>query len=430
MAFDLLEDLKARGLIVQTSGDDRLTEWLKKAPRILYCGFDPTADSLHIGSLIPLLTLRRFQLAGHQPIALIGGATGLIGDPSFKSKERALHSHETVSKWAEALQNQMASFLDLDGSVGALVVNNIAWTRNLELLTFLREIGKHFSVSSMIAKESVKQRIERDGDGISFTEFTYMILQSYDFTELQKRFGCSLQIGGSDQWGNITEGIELTRRLCGVKVHGLTMPLVTKADGTKFGKTEDGTIWLDPRKTSPYSFYQFWINTADSDVYKFLKFFTFLSLTEIESIESHDRIHAGRPEAQQRLASELTLMVHGSVGLSAAKRISQSLFTGSVENLSESDFEQLIQDGLPVTQITTNQQGSTLTNLLTEVGMATSGKQAKDALLGGGLLINGQPVNAKQNTDLESCFNSSKALFGKYFLTRLGKKKYHLFNLS
>lgn len=290
----ILQDLDSRGLITQTSSESELEAHLSSGSRTVYCGFDPTADSLHIGHLLPLLTLKRFQLAGHRPVALAGGATGMIGDPSFKSKERKLNSLETTRDWAEKIKGQLSKFIDFDcGANSALIVNNLDWTQELDVLTFLREIGKHFSINAMIQKESVRQRIERDGEGISFTEFTYMILQSYDFAVLNRRYQCSLQIGGSDQWGNITAGIDLTRRLNQQQVYGLTMPLVTKADGGKFGKTEEGTVWLDGRKTSCFAFYQFWLKTADADVYKFLRYFTFLELSEINSIEANDRTRLG-----------------------------------------------------------------------------------------------------------------------------------------
>jgi tyrosyl-tRNA synthetase len=293
MSSALLTDLRARGLVFQVAGEEALPAWLDGGMRTLYAGFDPTADSLHIGSLVPLLMLRRFQLAGHRPIALVGGATGLVGDPSFKAQERQLNTPEVVAGWVERLRDQVAAFLDFDaGERSALVVNNLDWTRDLSVLDFLRDVGKHFSVNAMIHKESVKQRLDREGSGISFTEFTYMILQSLDFAELQRRYGCGLQLGGSDQWGNITGGIDLTRRLHGAQVYGLTMPLITKADGSKFGKTESGTVWLDPRRTSPYAFYQFWLSVADEDVYRFLRYFTFLSVEDIDAIERADRERA------------------------------------------------------------------------------------------------------------------------------------------
>ena len=272
MSRALLDDLRARGLIFQLAGEDTLPAWLDGGRRSLYAGFDPTADSLHIGSLVPLLMLRRFQLAGHRPIALLGGATGLVGDPSFKAQERQLNTPDIVAGWVERLRSQVGRFLDFEcGDTAALLVNNLDWTGEMSVLAFLRDVGKHFSVNAMIQKESVKQRIEREGSGISFTEFAYMILQSFDFAELHRRYGCGLQLGGSDQWGNITGGIDLTRRLHGAQVYGLTMPLITKSDGSKFGKTESGTVWLDAARTSPYAFYQFWLSVADADVYRFLK---------------------------------------------------------------------------------------------------------------------------------------------------------------
>ena len=352
MSSALLDDLRARGLIFQIAGEDDLPGWLDGGMRTLYCGFDPTADSLHIGSLVPLLMLRRFQLAGHKPLALVGGATGLIGDPSFKAQERQLNTAEVIAGWVDKIEQQVSQFIDFDaGEASAEVVNNLDWTAGLDVLTFLRDVGKHFSINAMIQKESVKQRIEREGSGISYTEFTYMILQSFDFAELNKRYGCSLQLGGSDQWGNITGGIDLTRRLHGKQVFGLTMPLITKADGTKFGKTESGTVWLDPARTSPYAFYQFWLGTADVDVYKFLKYFTFLDVAEIDAIERADAERQGRPEAQMVLAREVTHLVHGQEGLDAAVRITESLFNGSIEALSESDMLQLRQDGLPASTV-------------------------------------------------------------------------------
>ena len=267
----LVMQLEQRGLIAQYSGDENLAAHLDVS-RTLYCGFDPTADSLHIGSLVPLLMLKRFQEAGHRPIILVGGSTGLIGDPSFKAEERKLNSPEIVAGWVEKIRHQTSQFVDFDESLpnGAIIVNNLDWTAGIDVLDFLRDVGKHFSINSMIQKESVKQRLQRDGGGISFTEFSYSLLQSLDFAELNRRYNCTLQIGGSDQWGNIVGGIDLTRRQNQSQCFGLTSPLITKADGSKFGKTESGTVWLNAGKTSPYSFYQFWLNVADEDVYKFL----------------------------------------------------------------------------------------------------------------------------------------------------------------
>lgn len=431
MSSALLDDLRDRGLIFQIAGEDDLPGWLDGGVRTLYCGFDPTADSLHIGSLVPLLMLRRFQLAGHKPLALVGGATGLIGDPSFKAQERQLNTTEVVEEWVEKIKNQVSGFIDFDlGDASAEVVNNLDWTANLDVLTFLRDVGKHFSINAMIQKESVKQRIERDGDGISYTEFTYMILQSYDFAELNRRYGCGLQIGGSDQWGNITGGIDLTRRLRGNQVFGLTMPLITKADGTKFGKTESGTVWLDARRTSPYAFYQFWLGTADVDVYKFLKYFTFLDVADINLLREADDQRQGRPEGQLVLAREVTRIVHGEEGLAAAERITESLFSGSIEALAQDDLLQLRQDGLPASTVSRNDFPDTLTQMLVDAGMAASGKQVKDALGRNAVAINSRAVGAGQNSDVNTCFDASLALFGRFYLVRLGKKKYHLFELD
>jgi len=431
MSSALLADLHARGLIFQIAGEDALPEWLDGGSRTLYCGFDPTADSLHIGSLVPLLMLRRFQLAGHKPLALVGGATGMIGDPSFKAQERKLNTEDVIRDWVEKLKIQVAQYIDFDaGDSSAEVVNNLDWTAGVDVLTFLRDVGKHFSVNAMIAKESVKQRIDREGSGISFTEFTYMILQSYDFAELSHRNDCSLQIGGSDQWGNITGGIDLARRMYGKQVFGLTMPLVTKSDGSKFGKTESGTIWLDPARTSPYAFYQFWLNAGDDDVYRFLKYFTFLDVADIDALEAADAQRQGRPEAQATLASEVTRLVHGDSGLLGAMRISEALFSGSLEALSEADVLQLRQDGLPASFVARNNLPDTLTQLLTEAGMAASGKQIKDALGRGAVLVNNQVIDWSMNGDVSAVVALDAALYGRFYLVKLGKKKYHLFELG
>ena len=310
------------------------------------------------------------------------------------------------------------------------MVNNLDWTQNLNVLDFLRDVGKHFSINNMIQKESVKQRIEREGAGISYTEFTYMILQSYDFAELYKQNNCTLQIGGSDQWGNITGGVDLARRLYGGQVHGLTLPLVTKSDGTKFGKTESGTIWLSPNKTSPYAFYQFWLNTADADVYTFLRYFTFLSIAEIAAIEADDASSGGRPEAQGVLAKEVTRLVHGEEGLEAAERITASLFSGELSDLSEGDFEQLALDGLPSSQIGAAELDAPLTSLLASCGMVKAGREVKDALGRNAVWINGVAKGAEDNMQAAACFSNDGALFGRFFLVKLGKKKHHLIEIK
>lgn len=429
MSETLLQDLKARGLVAQMTSEEELEKHLSEGSVTLYCGFDPTADSLHIGSLVPLLTLKRFQEYGHKPLALVGGATGLIGDPSFKAQERKLNDDSTVAGWVEKLKKQVSAFISFDcGDNSAVVVNNLDWTQNVNVLTFLRDIGKHFSVNQMIAKESVKQRIDREGAGISYTEFTYMILQSYDFQQLNASHGCTLQIGGSDQWGNITGGTELTRRMNGNQVFGLTLPLITKSDGTKFGKTESGTIWLDAAKTSPYAFYQFWLQTADADVYRFLKYFTFLSVSEIDQIEKDDAERQGRPEAQRILAEEATRLIHGEEGLAAAKRITEALFSGDTSSLREQDYAQLAQDGLPSSVMDLEVVAdSPLTTILSEAGMAPGGKQVKDALQRNAVIVNGVAHGMEDNMNALGVFAAKNALFGKYFLVKLGKKKHHLF---
>jgi len=421
VTIDVIRDLDSRGLISQmSSGDDLRT--VLEAGCTVYSGFDPTAESLHIGNLVPLLALRRFQIAGHKPIALVGGATGLIGDPSFKSSERQLNSADVVDSWVSRIKSQVSQFLDFDsGENAALVVNNLDWVQGIGVLDFLRDVGKHFSVNSMIQKDSVKQRLEREGAGISFTEFSYMILQSYDFAELYRQHGCVLQIGGSDQWGNITGGIDLTRRLHRAQVYGLTIPLVTKADGQKFGKTETGTIWLDSRKTSPYAFYQFWLNSADADVYMYLKYFTFLSPLIIADIELSDRSSEGRPEAQSILAKEVTRLVHGMDGLEAAQRISEALFSDDVASLDIADLEQLKLDGLPSTELEAADVIVDIVQVLVETGLAASRKMAREFVANKAVSVNGVRVNSD-----EYLLERSGALFGKFFVVKRGKKLFHL----
>ena len=416
---NLLADLEMRGLINQMTSPEELAQHLQES-RTLYCGFDPTADSLHIGSLVPLLVLRRFQEAGHKPLALVGGATGMIGDPSFKAQERKLNDEETINGWVEKLKHQVSALIKFnDQPNSAEVVNNYDWTHNVDVLTFLRDIGKHFSVNQMIQKESVKQRIDREGEGISFTEFTYMILQAYDFSELYNQQACTLQIGGSDQWGNITAGTELSRRRYRGQVFGLTLPLVTKADGTKFGKTESGTIWLDASKTSQYAFYQFWINTADADVYKFLRYFTFLSEAEMLAIEERDKAAQGRPEAQSVLAREVTQLVHDEAGLQAALRISEALFSGDLAQLTDADLEQLYQDGMPASEA--GAESLALVEALVKTGLAKSNKMAREFIGNGAVSINGEKC-----ADLEASLAPVSALHGCYHVLKRGKKLFHL----
>ncbi len=431
MTAALIDDLKARGLYNDCTGEADLVARLDSGCQTLYCGFDPTADSLHIGSLVPLLVLKRFQQAGHKPLALVGGATGLIGDPSFKAAERKLNGPEVVGQWVEKLKAQVSRFIDFEsGESSAKVVNNLDWVGGMNMLDFLRDVGKYFSVNQMIQKESVKQRLDRDSGGISFTEFSYMILQSYDFAKLNEIENCILQIGGSDQWGNITGGTELTRRMNGNQVFGLTLPLVTKSDGTKFGKTESGTIWLDPSKTSPYAFYQFWLNTADADAYKFLKYFTFLSVEEIDAIEAQDAQIQGRKTAQPILAKEVTQLLHGEEGLVGAQRITDALFSGDAAQLSENDLKQIKLDGLPSSDLSESELvDKPLTSLLSEAGLG-QGKQIKDALGRNAVIVNGEAYGMGALMSAPSIFSKEKALFGRFFITKLGKKKHHLFELK
>ncbi|MBO0502944.1 tyrosine--tRNA ligase [Aeromonas veronii] len=412
----LLDELTERGLVAQNSDPAALADHLA-TPRTVYCGFDPTAGSLHIGHLVPLLMLRRFQLAGHTPVALVGGATGLIGDPSFKATERSLNSADTVQGWVASLSAQIRALLPADEGLSApQLVNNGDWMGQMSALDFLRDIGKHFSVNAMLARESVRQRLARPDQGISFTEFSYALLQSYDFAVLHQRLGCTLQIGGNDQWGNITSGMDLTRRLHQAQVHGMTLPLITKADGTKFGKTEGGAVWLDPALTSPYAFYQFWLGTADEDVYRFLRYYSFMSLSEIDALEAEDAKRQGRKQAQQVLANELTELVHGKAALAAVQRISELLFSGDVARLGESDLAQLAQDGMPSSTVS----GETdLVSLLVSCGLANSRRIARELLAAGAISLNGV---LKQDDQL----SATDRLFGRYLLLRRGKKQYHL----
>jgi len=425
----IIQDLQSRGLIAQTTDIEALDALLNEQKIALYCGFDPTADSLHIGHLLPVLALRRFQQAGHTPIALVGGATGMIGDPSFKAVERSLNSAETVAGWVESIRNQLKPFLSFEGENAAIMANNADWFGSMNCLDFLRDIGKHFSVNAMLNKESVKQRIERDDVGISFTEFAYSLLQGYDFAELNKRHGAVLEIGGSDQWGNITAGIDLTRRLNQKQVFGLTLPLVTKSDGTKFGKTEGGAVWLNAKKTSPYQFYQFWLKVADADVYKFLKYFTFLSIEEIDAIEAKDKASGTKPEAQRILAEEMTRLIHGEAALQAAQRISESLFAEDQSSLTESDFEQLALDGLPAFEVSDDLN---VVEALVKTGLASSNKEARGFVNSKAVLLNGQaaelnnPNHAAERPDNAYLLTDAHKRFGKYTIVRRGKRNHAL----
>lgn len=413
----LLQDLHERGLIAQLTDAETLDKMLQEEKITLYCGFDPTADSLHLGHLVPVLILKRFQQAGHRPIALVGGATGMIGDPSFKATERKLNTPDVIASWVGKIRGQVEPFLSFDGDNAALMANNHDWFGAMNCLEFLRDIGKHFSVNAMIKKESVQQRLVREDQGISYTEFSYSLLQGYDFAELYQRHQCVLQVGGSDQWGNITAGTDLTRRLHQTQVYGLTVPLITKADGTKFGKTESGAVWLDPKKTSPYAFYQFWLNTADADVYKFLRFFTFLPVDRIAEIEATDKASGGKPEAQRILAEEATRLVHGEIALLAARRITECLFSGQLADLTENDLEQLAQDGMP--GIALDSAADSLIDALAASGLAKSKSEARSFIQGGSVTVNG--IKA---ASLDHRLVGDDRLYGRFTILRRGKKQY------
>jgi tyrosyl-tRNA synthetase len=380
MSTSFLEDFEARGLIADAS--EGLAGHLATGSRTLYVGFDPTADSLHVGSLLPLLALRRAQLAGHRPIVLVGGGTGLIGDPSGKTGERALNPKEVVHEWAERLKRQVAPFLDFDGDrSSALLTDNYEWISELDVVAFLRDVGKHFSVSVMLAKESVKARLP---SGISYTEFSYQVLQAYDFLCLFRRHACTMQMGGSDQWGNITAGIELIRRVDGQSAFGLTLPLVTKSDGSKFGKTESGTVWLDAARTSPYEMFQFWLNTADRDVVRFLKYFTFLPLAEIGELAEATRTSPERRDAQRALARHVTALVHGEAAAREAERRSAALFGGDAAG-SGADGGVVLPD-----EAATWPLWKLLSVAVAEAGASMSTSEARRLIQQGGVEVDGR----------------------------------------
>ncbi|AET65887.1 tyrosyl-tRNA synthetase [Desulfosporosinus orientis DSM 765] len=416
--MDIFSDLKERGLIYQHTDEDALRKRLTAGPMALYCGFDPTADSLHIGHLLPLLVLRRFQLAGHKAIALVGGGTGLIGDPSGKASERTLNPKEIVAQWAQKIKDQFGRFLDFDTQNNpAILANNYDWLGSLQVIEFLRDIGKYFPLGAMLAKDSVESRLSK---GISFTEFSYMILQSYDYLKLNEMYGCEMQIGGSDQWGNITAGIELIRRTSTEEkeMHGLTLPLVTKSDGTKFGKTEGGAVWLDPEKMSPYKFYQFWMNTDDKDVVKFLKYFTFLSIEEINELAEEVEKQPEKRRAQRALAEDVTKLVHGQEALVRAENITKAFFGGGLGNLTAVEIEEGFSD-VPSTVV--GNPEISLVEALVQVGAVSSKRQARESLEQGAIYI-----NDIRHTELETTVSQLERLDGKYVVLRRGKRNYYL----
>ncbi|CAC6939224.1 TPA: tyrosine--tRNA ligase [Staphylococcus aureus] len=414
----LIEDLKWRGLIYQQTDEQGIEDLLNKEQVTLYCGADPTADSLHIGHLLPFLTLRRFQEHGHRPIVLIGGGTGMIGDPSGKSEERVLQTEEQVDKNIEGISKQMHNIFEFGTDHGAVLVNNRDWLGQISLISFLRDYGKHVGVNYMLGKDSIQSRLEH---GISYTEFTYTILQAIDFGHLNRELNCKIQVGGSDQWGNITSGIELMRRMYGqTDAYGLTIPLVTKSDGKKFGKSESGAVWLDAEKTSPYEFYQFWINQSDEDVIKFLKYFTFLGKEEIDRLEQSKNEAPHLREAQKTLAEEVTKFIHGEDSLNDAIRISQALFSGDLKSLSAKELKDGFKD---VPQVTLSNDTTNIVEVLIETGISPSKRQAREDVNNGAIYINGE-----RQQDVNYALAPEDKIDGEFTIIRRGKKKYFMVN--
>ena len=418
MSNALLEELQWRGLIYQQTDEQGIEDLLNKEQVTLYCGADPTADSLHIGHLLPFMTLRRFQEHGHRPIVLIGGGTGMIGDPSGKSEERVLQTEDQVAKNVEGLSAQMHKLFEFGTDKGAVLVNNRDWLSQISLISFLRDYGKHVGVNYMLGKDSIQSRLE---NGISYTEFTYTILQAIDFGHLNRELNCKIQVGGSDQWGNITSGIELMRRMYGqTEAYGLTIPLVTKSDGKKFGKSESGAVWLDAEKTTPYEFYQFWINQSDEDVIKFLKYFTFLSKEDINRLEQSRDEAPHLREAQKALAENVTEFIHGKEALDDAIRISEALFKGDLKSLSIKDIKAGFKE---VPQVEVSKETTNIIDVLIESGIASSKRQAREDVNNGAIYINGE---REQSVDYN--LTDEDKFDNEFTIIRRCKKKYFMVN--
>ena len=415
MTIDLIDDLKWRGLIAQTTDEAELRKALAK-PITLYVGFDPTAPSIHVGNLVVLFVLRRFQLAGHNPLPLVGGATGLVGDPSGKNEERTLNTTEVVGQWVDRIKGQLSKFMDFETEKNpAVMVNNLDWTAPMSAIEFLRDIGKHFSVNQMLNKDAVSARLEKDG--ISYTEFSYQVLQSMDYLELFRRHNCTLQIGGSDQWGNITAGLDLIRRVESASAHALTVPLLTKADGTKFGKTAGGSVWLDPEMTSPYAFFQYWLNSDDKDVINFLKVFSFKTRSEIEALETAHNANPEAREAHRELARELTSLVHSPEIATRVEEAARALFgQGDLTSLDEKTLSSALAE-LPRTQVESGSEMPTWVDLLAATGVVDSKSAARRIVKEGGAYLNNEKV-AGEDFRLEK----SHFLCGKYAVLRKGKR--------
>jgi tyrosyl-tRNA synthetase len=420
--MDLLDDLSARGLVYQQTDADGLRRHLAEDRRSLYAGLDPTRDSLTIGHLVPLLMLARFQRAGHRPIAVMGGGTGLIGDPSFKATERPMLTREQVEHNVARIRENAARILETSGPNAALFLNNADWLEKLSFVDALRDIGKHFSVNAMVQRDSVRERLQNREQGISYTEFSYMLLQAYDFLYLYRSHGVTLQAAGSDQWGNVVAGIELIRRTERIEAFGLTNPLVLKADGTKFGKTETGAVWLSPDRTSPYAFYQFWLNTADADIEKYLKFYTFLPVAEIEGIAADHAKNPGARAAQRLLAEHVTRLVHGDDALAQAAAATRALFSGEVAGLSKATLEEVFASAssstLPKSKL--DGEGAILVELLVEADVAKSKREAREFLEQGAIQVNGERAG------LDARLTSASLLHGEVVLVRRGKKSWHV----
>ncbi|HVA75075.1 MAG TPA: tyrosine--tRNA ligase [Acidimicrobiales bacterium] len=417
----LLDDLAWRGLVHQLTDHEAIPQRLEGGPVVLYIGFDPTADSLHVGSLQQLAMLRRFQEAGHRPIALLGGGTGMIGDPSGKSEERQLLGRDELEANKAGIAEQMGRFLDVGGNSGAILADNADWLGQANLLDFLRDVGKLFSVNEMVRKDSVRERLEGREQGLSFTEFSYMLLQAWDFLELHDRYGCEMQLGGSDQWGNITEGVDLIRRRRGVKAFGLTSPLVTKADGTKFGKTESGNVWLDPKRTSPYAFFQFWLRSSDADAGHYLRRFTFLPRPRIEELDAATTDHPERREAQRALAREVTSMIHGPDEARRAEEAAAVLFTDAISGLDAKTLDSVLADA-PTTSLagSTLETGVPVVDALIESGLASSRREARQLLSQGSVYVNGHRIDEERSLSVKD------ALHGRWIVIRKGKANQHV----
>ena len=416
--MNIFEELKARGLIFQTTDEAALIKALTETSVNFYTGYDPTADSLHLGHLVPILNMRRLQLAGHHPVALVGGATGMIGDPSFKDTERSLQTTDTVAQWSESIKQQLSRFLSFEGDNAAVVVNNYDWFANMNVLEFLRDVGKYYTINYMMSKESVKKRIET---GISYTEFAYQILQGYDFYQLNENHGVNLQIGGSDQWWNMVAGTDLIRKKSGNETHVITVPLITDSTGKKFGKSEGNAVWLDADKTSPYEFYQFWLNIADADGVKFLKIFTFLSLDEIDEIAKAFEAAPHERLAQKTLAKEVVTLVHGGAAYQQAVNISEQLFAGHIKALSVKDIKAGLKD-VPSYTVASDFDGN-LVNLLVNAKISPSRRQAREDITNGAIYLNGE-----RQTDLDYVLSDTDKLENELTVIRRGKKKYTIVN--